>query len=144
MNSVNPWSRYRQVATQTASPGQLVLMLYDGALGFLERSLQGFEMEDPGEMNEAIGNNILKAQAILEELDRSLDMSVEGGFSETMRGLYGYMDRKLFESNMRKEPEGIREVVERLTVIRDAWREMLQQEGILPGVERALPVGMAG
>ncbi|MGA1238497.1 MAG: flagellar export chaperone FliS [Limisphaerales bacterium] len=57
MNSVNPWSRYRQVATQTASPGQLVLMLYDGALGFLERSLQGFEMEDPGEMNEAIGKH---------------------------------------------------------------------------------------
>jgi flagellar secretion chaperone FliS len=124
----NPWACYRQVATQTASPGQLVLMLYEGAIGFLERALQGFRLEDPAELNQTVGNNVLRAQAILDELDRSLDLSSGGDFAVRMRGLYHYLDRRLMESNLRKESDGIREVLARLSVIRDAWNEMLQQQ----------------
>jgi flagellar secretion chaperone FliS len=124
----NPWACYRQVATQTASPGQLVLMLYDGTIGFLERALHGFSLEDPAELNQTVGNNVLRAQAILEELDRALDLSAGGEFAARMRGLYHYLDRRLMESNLRKEADGIREVVTRLSVIRDAWNEMLQQQ----------------
>lgn len=129
MRRNDPWQCYRNVATHTANPGQLVLMLFEGAINFLERALQGFALEDPAECNATIGNNILRAQAILDELDRSLNMSAGGDFSATMRQLYRYMDRRLLESNLNKAPEGIREVIDRLTVIRDAWSEMLQQQG---------------
>lgn len=125
MNRTDPWMRYRQVATQTASPGQLVLMLYEGAIGFLERAVHGFSLDDPTECNQTIGNNILRAQAILEELDRSLDVSAGGEFALNLRRLYNYLDRRLMESNRSKQPEGIQEVIQRLSVLRDAWREML-------------------
>ena len=114
-----------QVATKTASPGQLVLMLYDGAIRFLEGALRGFGLEDPAESNATINDNVQRAQAILDELNAALNMGAGGEFAEKLRGLYTYLDRRLFESNMRKEAEGIEEVVIRLSTLRDAWREML-------------------
>jgi flagellar secretion chaperone FliS len=122
------WQSYRQVATQTAAPGQLVLMLFDGAILFLERSLVGFSLDDPLEHNLTVNNNILRAQAIVNELNLSLDMPRGGEFSRNMRGLYDYMDRRLTESNRQKDPGGIKEVIGRLTVLRDAWAQMLQNE----------------
>ena len=55
MNLRQPWQSYRQVSTQTASPGQLVLMLFDGAIRFLDRALEGFELEDPVEFKPLTG-----------------------------------------------------------------------------------------
>lgn len=128
MRPSNPWNSYRRIAMETAPPGQLILMLYDGVLRFLDQSLQGFAHEDPLEFNRAINNNILRAQAIIQELNDSLNMEVGGEFAATMRGLYHYMDRRLQESNLKKTQEGIHEVAKRVTVLRDAWREMLQKQ----------------
>lgn len=127
--SANPWQSYQKVATQTASPGQLVLMLYDGAIRFLEQAAQGFLLEDPAEFNLTIHNNIHRAQAIIDELNGSLDMKQGGELSEKLRGLYNYLDRRLDESNRRKDPAGIREAIDRLGVLRSAWKEMLGQTG---------------
>ena len=124
----NPWQSYRNVATNTAPPGQLVLMLYDGAIRFLNQALAAFESEDPLEFNQNISNNIIRAQDIINELNLSLNMTVGGDFASTMRGLYTYFDRRLQDSNMQKEETGLREVVQRLTVVRDAWAEMLSKE----------------
>lgn len=123
--TANPWQSYKKVATQTASPGQLVLMLFDGAIRFLEQALGGFDYDDPGEFNLTINNNIQRAQAIVDELNNSLDMARGGEFAQRLRGLYNYLDRRLDESNRSKTPDGIRECVERLGVIRGAWAEML-------------------
>lgn len=125
----NPWQAYKQAATQTATPGQLVLMLYDGILRFLESSLLGFGQADPLGRNETISNNILKAQAIVNELNLSLDMKAGGEFSDRMRSLYDYLDRRLQESNVNKDREGIQEVIRHATVLRDAWKEMLLNGG---------------
>ena len=88
--NANPWLSYRQVATKTATPGQLVLMLFDGALRFLDKALVGFDLDDPLDSNLAINNNILKAQEILRELNMSLNMEKGGEFAATMRRLYIY------------------------------------------------------
>lgn len=122
---VNPWQSYKKVATQTASPGQLVLMLFDGAIRFLEQAQSGFELDDPGEFNLTIHNNVHRAQAIIDELNGSLDMARGGDIAQHLRGLYNYLDRRLDESNRTKTPEGIRECVERLGVLRAAWSEMI-------------------
>jgi flagellar protein FliS len=125
MNYLNPWQSYRQVSTKTASPGQLVVMLYDGAIGFLERALTGFAFEDPLEFNSTISNNIMRAQQIVTELNGSLDMEQGGEISVTLRRLYYYMDAQLTQSNLKKTRGGIDESIRHLTVLRDAWREML-------------------
>ncbi len=121
----NPWQSYRQAATKTAPPGQLVLMLFDGALRFLDRALTGFDLDDPLEFNLAINNNILKAQDIIRELNASLNMEVGGEFASTMRRLYNYYDSQLSKSNLQKEPDGVQLVIRLLTEIRNAWAEML-------------------
>src|SRR5882672_10965676 len=110
------WQSYRQVATQTASPGQLVLLLYNGIIRFLEQARLGFNLDDPKEFNEAINNNIQRAQAIIQELDAALNIKEGGTFADTMRRLYDYFDRLLQESNMTKTIGGIDEVVRHITV----------------------------
>ena len=123
--NANPWLSYRQVATKTATPGQLVLMLVDGALRLLDKALVGFDLDDPLDSNLAINNNILKAQEILRELNMSLNMEKGGEFAATMRRLYNYYDLQLSQSNLQKDPAGVELVIRLLSVIRGAWAEML-------------------
>ena len=128
MQRNNPWQSYRKVATQTASPGQLVLMLYEGAIRFSEQALAGFEhREDPLAFNQTVNNNIHRAQAIIVELNAVLNMRKGGEVAANFRRLYLYLDRRLREANIRKQKEPIQEVIMRLRVIRDSWAEMLQQ-----------------
>ena len=140
MPRLTPWASYRQTAIQTATPGQLVLQLYDGAITFLERALRGFEVEDPKVSMETIHNNITRARAIVEELNLSLDMCRGGEFSENMRRLYNYCDTLLEEANMAKKPDGIRDVLRRFQILRDAWNTMLSQQVVVPMDE---PVALA-
>jgi flagellar protein FliS len=132
MNRLAAGKSYLQVATRTASPGQLVLMLYDGAIRFLERALHGFSSEDPAEANQAINNNIQRAQAILDELNAALNLDQGGPLADHLRGIYHYLDRRLQQSNLRKEADGVQEVLSRLLILRDAWREMLVQVPVEP------------
>jgi flagellar secretion chaperone FliS len=125
MPGLNPWTSYRQIATQTAPPGQLVLMLYEGAIRFLERAKLGFAKEDPAEFHQTIHNNVLRAQDIIRELNLSLNLEAGGQLAETLRRLYDYMDWRLNQANLRKELDGIEEVIGRLTVLRDAWAAIL-------------------
>ena len=127
MSRSNPWDSYRKVATQTATPGQLVLMLFDGSLRFLERALEGFACQDPLERNLAINNNVRRAQAIVNELNVTLNMEMGGEVALNLRRLYTYFEKRLQMGNIRKEREPIQEVASRLRLLRDSWAEMLQQ-----------------
>ena len=138
MAQTNAWQSYRQVATQTASPGQLVLMLYEGAIRFLEKARLGFSCEDPLEFNQTIHNNVLRAQAIISELNLALNMEQGADFSANLRRLYDYLDRRLHEANQLKQEGGIVEVIRRLTILRDAWSEMLGKSGAVGAVAPGL------
>jgi flagellar protein FliS len=126
MRLQSPWNSYRQVATQTAAPGQLVLMLLDGAIRFLDLAETGFLIEDPSRANETIHNNIQRAQDILRELNMALNIEEGGKLAHTLRSLYEYMDRRLLDSNLRKQNDGIIESRRHLSTLRQAWRDMLE------------------
>ena len=134
----NPWNSYQKVATQTATPGQLVLMLLEGALRFLDKAEGGFDLEDQAECNATIHNNVQRTLDIIHELNMALDLKNGGELAATLRSLYSYMERRLMEGNIRKEAAPIREVRQRISVLRDAWAEMLQNRGAVADV------GMAG
>ena len=138
-----PWQSYKKVATQTASPGQLILMLYEGAMGFLEKSLTGFHHDDPLEFNQTINNNVLRAQAIINEMNYSLNMERGGEVAFHFRRLYLYMDDRLREANVKKQKEPIEEVIRRLQVLRDSWAEMLGQRPDQNAAENMLSQAMA-
>ena len=123
----SPWNSYRQVSLKTAAPGQIVLMLFEGAIRFLEQAETGFVLDDPAEANETIHNNVQRAQEILHELNMALDVTNGGELAQTLRALYEYLDRRLIESNLRKDAGGLLEVKKHLSALREAWAQMLQQ-----------------
>jgi flagellar protein FliS len=118
---------YRAVAITTATPGQLVLMLFDGAMRFLSTALHGFECENISARNEQIHNNLIKAQRVVRELQCSLDLRNGGEFASRMFALYDFMIDHLQGANLRKDPEPIRTVERLLGEIRGAWAQMLDQ-----------------
>jgi len=129
MPAVNPWKAYRRIATQTAPPGQLVLMLFDGALSALECALLGFNATDVGERNTAIHNNLTKAVDIIRELNYSLDVEAGGPLAGTLRNLYVYFEKRILESNLKKSRAGVEEIMPMLRQLRDAWFGMLNRQG---------------
>jgi flagellar secretion chaperone FliS len=128
----NPWQSYRKVATQTASQGQLVLMLYEGAISFLEKALAGFDHTDLLQYNLTISNNVIRAQAIIHEMNSRLDMNKGGEIADNFRRLYNYHYRRLQQANLRKQKAPIEEVLASLRELRDSWAEMLRQGGGAP------------
>lgn len=119
---------YRSTAVLTASPGQLVLMLFDGALKAMAIAKEAFK-RPPTDFKryEVINNQLIKAQRIIGELQNGLDMENGGEFAQTMNRLYNYHKRRLFEANISKKVEPIEEVEDLVRELRDAWAEMLSR-----------------
>lgn len=117
---------YRANAVLTASPGQLVLMLYDGALRSLALAKEAFDRppEDCRRF-EVINTQLLKAQAILSELQGTLNHEAGGEFARNMHRLYDYYIRRLMEANFQKSVDPVIEVERLLKDVRDGWAEML-------------------
>jgi flagellar protein FliS len=119
---------YRTVSVDTASPGKLILMLFDGALRFLRAAEDGFRLENPGARAEAVHNSLMKAQEIVAELQRCLNLRDGGDFAINMFRLYDFMIMQLIEANTKKQPEKIRVVVQLLGEVREAWDQMLREQ----------------
>ena len=120
----NKFQAYQNGAVFTASPAQLILMLFEGAVRFINISLEGFNHQDPLEFNLTINQNVQKAQAIIRELKACLHEGKSPEFAQRMTALYDYFDRRLQEGNLKKTREPIEEVLRHLHVLRDAWKEM--------------------
>ena len=118
---------YKAQSVQTASPGKLVLMLFDGYLRFTTAAVNSFEEADLTKKNEGINNNLIKAQNIVTELQSSLDMSVPGELPGTLYRLYDYVLHQLQQANLQKKPEPIAEADKVIAELREAWAEMLIQ-----------------
>lgn len=120
---------YQAQSVLTASPGQLVLMLYDGALRFMGLAKDALEMgEDNPRRFEQANTNLIKAQNILAELRSNLNMEAGGEYAANLDRLYDYYIRRLFEANMKKSVDPIVEVDRLLRQLRDGWAEMLRKE----------------
>jgi len=120
---------YRANSILTASPGQLVLMLFDGALKALATARTACDdpNQDPRRF-EIIHQQITKAQKIIAELQGTLNLEAGGEFAQTMYRLYDYYDRRLVEANMKKQSAPIAEVERLMGEVRNAWFEMLRDK----------------
>ena len=146
MNSANKLNAYRVAAVNTSSAENLVVMLYDGAIRFLGIAIKAFDREDPLDFNFTVHENITRTQAIIRELNRSLDPEKAGELGDHLVNLYDYFDTRLQEANMQKNKEIIEEVRTRLTELRDAWNESLNQLNEAPApapVPTAAPAPVA-
>ena len=120
---------YRSNAVLTASPGQLVLMLYDGALRALAMTREAFTRpEDDVARLQVINQQLLKAQAIISELQGGLNFAAGGEVAVTLDQVYEYYNRRLFEANMRKQVAPVVEVERLIGDLRAGWAEMLTKQ----------------
>ncbi|MDA8233939.1 MAG: flagellar export chaperone FliS [Clostridia bacterium] len=116
MNS-NPYAQYKQTAVQTASPEKLLLMLYDGAIKFLNQAKVAMDTRNIEESNKYI----IKTQDIISELIVTLNMEYE--ISHNLHGIYDYLNRRLIQANIKKDPEILEEVLNHITELRQTWAE---------------------
>jgi flagellar secretion chaperone FliS len=120
MSVNNPYQSYQQNSINTASPGELTLMLYNGCLKFIHIAKAAI-----AEKNIEVKNtNIQKAQKIIQELMVTLNQELE--VSKSMLPLYDYVHRRLIEANIQSDAAILEEVEEFVTDFRDTWKQVIQ------------------
>lgn len=116
----NPYSKIKNNSILTASPQELTLMLYDGAIKFANQSKAAIENKE----YESAHNLNLRVQAIIEEFRSTLDMRYE--VSEGLDMLYEYIESRLIDANIGKDIAILDEVVDLLRDLRNTWKEAMQ------------------
>jgi flagellar protein FliS len=109
---------YKEHAVATQSKGRLIVMLYDGAIKFMNLAIKELEAGNYAEK----GRYIVKAQDIINELNAVLDMDAGGEIAANLRGLYLYMLKRLSEANVQKDPRLIREVITLMEELNQGWK----------------------
>jgi flagellar protein FliS len=109
---------YQQNSVTTAPPEKLVLMLYDGALRFIAEGKGAIERGELSRANASLGN----AQKILNELRIGLNLQA-GEIAGNLERLYEYINYRLIQANIKKDPQILTEVAELLSEIRAAWAQ---------------------
>ena len=119
----NPYGEYQRNKIMTASPAEITLMLYEGAIKFCNIAITAIERHD---MQKAHAN-IMKTQRIIEEFRNTLDRKYE--VAEEFDKIYIYVLRRLFEANVRKDKAILEEVNTHLRSLRDTWKEVMKRCG---------------
>jgi flagellar secretion chaperone FliS len=117
----NPYQAYQTTQVQTASTGEIVVLLYDGAVRFLNRGLLAL---DEGRSDTAHAD-IIRGQEIVLELMTGLDLDRGGDLASNLRDLYIYMYQTLVQANIRKDRELVVTVIRLLDELRAAWRTVV-------------------
>lgn len=122
----NAYSAYQKTNINTASQGRLVVLLYEGAIKHLNNALT--LLESDGKIKpqniEQFGIHIQKAQAIITELQVSLDMEKGGDIAKNLMSLYLYFNEQLMSATINKDRTVIQFVLDKLTDLADSWRQI--------------------
>lgn len=114
-------NKYLETTVQTATPAQLLLMLYDGAIRFCKLGIEGIKENNV----EKAHVNLTKVQSIIYELIASLDRNAE--VSDGLLKLYDYFLHRLTEANIGKNTGSAEEVLAHLTDLKQTWTEAAQK-----------------
>jgi flagellar protein FliS len=128
--------QYKKLQIESASPGRLIVLLYDAAVDFLKKAVEVYEQK-PDDWIEQFHNSLIGAQNIITELLVALDMEQGGEVAQNLFKLYEYMNHELVEANMQKKVEPVNAVIELLETLRVAWVEV--QDAVQPAAEGPLP-----
>lgn len=116
----NPYAQYQNNKIMTASPAELTLMLYEGAIKFCNIGIAAIE---EGNIPKA-HTNIVKVQKIIDYLRETLDMKYP--VAKDFENIYVYLSRRLVEANIKKEKAILEEVNTHLRSVRDNWKEVMR------------------
>lgn len=124
----NAYAQYNNSKVLTASPAELVLMLYEGAIKFANIAILALEQNE----TEKAHTNIVKTERIIDHFRATLDMKYP--VAKDFDRVYEYLQRRLLEANIKKDKEIMEEVCGHIRSMRDTWKEVMRinrtQEGI--------------
>ena len=115
----NPYAAYNNSKIQTATPAELTLLLYEGAIKFTNIAIVAMEKIDVQKAHD----NIMKTEKIIEEFQATLDHKYP--VAKDFEAVYSYLLKRLFDANIRKDPEILEEVLRHLRTMRDTWKEVM-------------------
>lgn len=116
----NAYAQYNNSKVLTASPAELTLMLYEGAIKFCNIAIAAVENEDIPKAH----TNIVKVERIIDYLRQTLDMKYE--VAQDFDRIYSYLGQRLVEGNLKKDKEVLEEVCGHLRSVRDTWKEVMR------------------
>jgi len=120
---MNPYlKQYQTSQVQTASPEKILIMLYDGAIQFLNKAKKELENKNIQEVH----NNIIGAQKIIAEFMNTLDMEIGGETAVNLYNLYDYLHFRLVQANIKKDVQMIDEVLVHLKDLKSTWEEAIK------------------
>lgn len=114
------YAAYANNKIMTASPAELTLMLYEGAIKFCNIAIAAVEQKDIQKAH----NNIMKTQNIIEEFQATLNHKYE--VAKDFDSVYSYLKTRLIEANIKKDTEILEEVLQHLRTMRDTWKEVMR------------------
>lgn len=116
----NAFAQYKNSKVLTASPAELTLMLYEGAIKFCNVAITAIE----GREIQKAHINIIKAQKIVEHLQVTLDMKYP--VAKDFDRIYNYLLERLVDANIKKDKAAVMEVRDHLNTVRDTWKEVMR------------------
>lgn len=119
--ATNPYAKYQNSKILTASPAELTLMLYDGAIKFGNIAIAAMQEKDVQKAH----TNIIKVQRIITEFRSSLDRNYP--VAQDFDNIYVYLLQRLLQANVKKDPEIMEEVVGHLRTLRETWVEVMKK-----------------
>lgn len=119
----NPYAKYNDSKVLTATPAELTLMLYEGAIKFCNIAIMGIEQGDIQKAH----TNIVKVQRIVDEFRATLDMKYP--VAKDFDRVYVYLQRRLIDANLTKDKEIVEEIATHLRSMRDTWKEVMRIAG---------------
>lgn len=114
------YQQYEKSKILTASPAELTLMLYEGAIKFSNIAIMAIEK---GEIEKA-HNNIRKVERIIEEFQATLNHKYP--VAKDFDDVYKYLQQRLLEANVKKDKEIMEEVLRHLRTMRDTWKDVMK------------------
>lgn len=116
----NGYAAYQQSKIMTASPAEITLMLYEGAIKFCNIAIMGVEENNV----EKAHTNIVKVENIIQEFQATLNHKYP--VAKEFDNVYTYLLQRLLEANMKKDREILEEVLGHLRTMRDTWKEVMR------------------
>lgn len=114
------YAQYNNSKILTASPAELTLMLYEGAIKFCNIAIIGVEQKDI----EKAHNNIIKTERIIDYFRQTLDMKYP--VAQDFERVYTYLAQRLTQANIKKDKEILEEVNQHLRDMRDTWKQVME------------------
>ena len=120
VNNASGYNQYQKQKIMTATPAELTLMLYEGAIKFINVAVMAIEKNDVMKAHD----NIMKAQRIIEEFRATLNFKYP--VAKDFDAVYEYILNRLIQANVKKDKEILEECLVHLRGMRDTWKDVMK------------------